>query len=235
MKIKSITQVKNLANKTVLLRCDLNVPLKNGRVAGDYKILAALETINFLIEAKAKIVIMSHLGRPKGQVDSKYSLKPVARALAKLLNQDIELVDTIGLKTKQAIKSLEPGKIVLLENLRFYPEERANDKKFAQQLASLAQIYVNDAFGVSHRRQASLAAIQEFIPSYAGLLIEKEVNNLNKIFSAQKPFVVIIGGVKIKTKVPLINKLYDSTDKILVGGAVANTILLAQGKEVGSL
>ena len=222
-------------NKQVLLRVDYNVDLdRSGKIISDFRLRASLPTINFLLKNKAKkIIIISHLGRPEGK-DKKLSLLPIAKHLEKLLNQKIIFIDDcVGKKVKEAIESSEE-KIFVLENLRFYKEEEKNDKSFAQELAKLADVYVNDAFGVCHRLNASVGAITNFLPSYSGLLLEKEVKNLQKLKKNIKhPFVVILGGAKISTKLPIINEFLDIADYILLGGGLANTIWKARGFEVG--
>jgi phosphoglycerate kinase len=222
-------------NKQVLLRVDYNVDLdKKGKIISDFRLRASLPTINFLLKNKAKkIIIISHLGRPEGK-DKKLSLLPIAKHLEKLLNQKIIFIDDcVGKKVKEAIE-LSEEKIFVLENLRFYKEEEENDKNFAKQLAQLAEIYINDAFGVCHRLNASVGAITNFLPSYSGLLLEKEVKNLQKLKKNIKhPFVVILGGAKISTKLPIINEFLDIADYILLGGGLANTIWKAWGFEVG--
>jgi 3-phosphoglycerate kinase len=241
--MRSIKEIKNLKNKKVLVRVDFNVPVGDDGIVDnkeDWRIKAALPTIEYLIEKKAKVVLMAHLGRPeKYQVSSiKYqacSLKPVANRLEKLLDCKIKFVDDcVGDKVKNITEEVKAGEIVLLENLRFYKEEKNNDEKFAKELAGLADIYVNNAFSVSHRAHASISAITKFLPSYAGLLLEKEVKILSDaINNPERPATIIVGGAKVKTKVPVIEYLIDKFDHILVGGIVANVILKAKGIDTG--
>ena len=234
MTINSLGKLKSLKNKTVFLRVDFNVALAKGKIKDDYRLIAGLETINFLISKGARLVIASHLGDPKGKPEAAYSLKPVAARLKILLKKPVKLLpEIIGSKVTKAVTNLKAGEIIMLENLRFNAGELSNDKKFAQELAKLADIYVNDAFAVSHRAQASVDAIKKYLPSYAGLLLEKELIALNKILKPKKPLIVIMGGAKISTKAPLISKLYKSADKILLGGALANNFFKYQKREIG--
>jgi phosphoglycerate kinase len=234
MKIKSIKQVKNLKGKKVFLRLDLNVPIRKNKVVEIYKLKMALPTINYLLEQEAKIIITSHLGRPKGRKDNKYSLEPIAIVLEKLLKTKIkfskQIVGKMVLKKVEALKNKE---IIILENLRFESGEKENSLDFAKSLAELADIYVNDAFAVSHRDQASVDKIKKYLPCYAGLLLEKEINNLSLIFKAKKPFLAVMGGAKISSKIKLLEGLSKTADKILIGGALANTLYVANGIKVG--
>ena len=237
IKIKSIREADNLAGKKIFLRADFNVPLKTrgGKVIikDDYKIVRGLQTIRFLLRYKCRIVIATHLGSPKSK-SRHYSTKPIATKLEKLLGVKVNFVnDCIGLKTGTVVGKMKEKSIVLLENLRFYPEEKSNDKKFAQELAKLADIYVNNAFAVSHRKHASVAAIKKFLPSYAGLLLEEEITNLGRVLVPEKPLIVIMGGSKISTKIHLLDKLYSKAFRVLVGGALANNFLLAHNFEIG--
>ncbi len=234
MKINSIRKVKNLANKTVFLRVDFNVPFSSGRIKEDYKIRVALASIEFLQDHRAKIIIATHLARPSSKSQLIYSTRPLARRLAQILKQKVKfLPGGINSATRQAIKRMKPREIVFLENLRFYSGEYQNSPKFAARLASLADLYVNDAFAVSHRFQASISAIKKFLPSYAGLLLEQEVKALNRILLPKKPLVIIMGGAKLETKLPLILKLYPRASWILIGGALANNFFKFQGLEIG--
>lgn len=226
MKIKSIKQLKKGKKKVALLRLDLNVPIKEAKILDDSKIVLSLETINFLLKKNYNLIIISHLGRPKKRED-KYSLKPVANYLKKLINKRIDFKEDV-----LALKKLE-APISFIENIRFWPQEQNNDIKFAQYLASLADIYVNDAFAVCHRQEASVSAVAQYLPSYAGLLLEKELINLDKIAKPQKPFVVIMGGAKISSKSALIKSLSKKADQVILGGALANTFLYFKKKEVG--
>lgn len=241
--MKSIQEIKNLENKKILVRVDFNVPVGGDGVVDekeDWRIKAALPTIKYLVNKKAKVILISHLGRPgKYQVSSikhqACSLKPVANRLEELLDCEIKFVnDCIGEKAKKEIEKMRAGEIVLLENLRFYKEEEKNDEEFARKLASFADIYVNDAFSVSHRAHASVCAITKFLPSCAGMLLEKEVKILSDaINNPKRPATIIIGGAKVKTKVPVIEYLMDKFDHILIGGVVANVILKAKGIDTG--
>ncbi len=234
MVINSIKKLKTLANKTVLLRVDFDVPLKNGKIYEDERIEASLETINFLLKKKCRLVIIAHLGRPNGKKNVKYSLKPIALHLKKLLKKPVKFIpEVIGTKVETAVKKMKAGEVILLENLRFEQGELDNDVKFAKQLASLADIYVNDAFATSHRDQVSFSAIKKFLPAYAGLLLEKEIKALAKISKPKKPVVVVMGGAKLKTKLPLIAKLYPKANQILLSGGLANTFFKYQKQEIG--
>jgi len=218
----------------VLLRADFNVPLEGDKVRDDYKIAAGLPTIRFLLRYRAKIIIASHLGRPEGKKVKKYTLLPVAKHLSKLLGVKVEFVDScLGFKVGTAVGKMEEGKIIMLENLRFEKGEEKNDKKFARQLAALADIYVNDAFANSHRRHASMSAIKKYLPSYAGLSLFEEVENLNKIIQPKPPLVAVIGGVKIGTKISFIKKISQRSFKVLLGGALANNFFAARRMEIG--
>ncbi len=237
IKIKSIRSIKRLAGKKVFLRADFNVPLrqteKGVKIKDDYKITAGLKTIRFLRRYKSKIIIATHLGNPKGR-DNFYSTKPLAYHLGKLLGQNVEFVnDCYGLGVGTAVSKMKPGDILFLENLRFYKEEKNNDKKFAYELAKLANIYVNNAFAVSHRRHASVNAIKKYLPAFAGLLVEEEVMNLERVLHPEFPLVLVMGGAKISTKIHLLEKLYPKSFRVLIGGALANNFLVAHNFEVG--
>jgi len=223
--------------KTVFLRVDFNVPLdENGNIRNDTRITASLPTINYLIGQGAKLVIASHLGRPKGKVDPKMSLKPAARRLSELISADIFMApDCVGRDVDKLKKELKPKQVLLLENVRFHAEETANDEGFAQKLARGIDCYVNDAFGSCHRAHASVAAITQFVKEKAaGFLLQKEVEYLSKaIHSPKKPYVAILGGAKVSDKIGVIQNLLNKADDILVGGAMAYTFFKAQGYEVG--
>ena len=229
--MKSLKKV-NVKNKRILVRCDFNVPLsKKGVILDDYKIKSSISTIEYLISQKAKVILMSHFGRPKAEENpkrknKKFSLKPVANYLEKNLKKSVKFIpDCIGEKTLKEVKELKPGQIALLENLRFYKGEEENKEKFAKELAKLGEIYVNDAFGVAHRSHASVAAITKHLPSYAGFLFEKEIKTLKKMIkNPDKPLVAIVGGAKVETKAKLINKLSEKSDFVLVGGLIAREI-----------
>ena len=226
----------DVKGKKVLLRLDLNVPLdkKTGEISDDNRIMESLSTINYLVENGAKLIICSHLGRPEG-VDKKYSLKVVAERLGSLLKNKVTFAeDTVGKDAKAKVKELNDGEIVVLENLRFDEREEANDEKFCKELASLADIYVNDAFGTAHRKHASTYGVAKLLPNAVGFLMNKEIKVINQILEApQKPFVAILGGAKIKDKIPVINNLIGKADTILVGGGMAYTFQKALGGTVG--
>lgn len=227
----------NCKGKTVFLRVDFNVPLdENGNIRNDTRIQASLPTINSLIDQGAKLVIASHLGRPKGKVDPKMSLKPAAKRLSELISADIFMApDCVGDDVDRLKKELKPKRVLILENLRFHAEETANDAGFAQKLAKGIDCYVNDAFGSCHRAHASVAAITQFVKEKAaGYLLQKEVEYLSKaIHSPQKPYVAILGGAKVSDKIEVIQNLLNKADDILIGGAMAYTFFKAQGFEVG--
>jgi len=234
MRIKSIQDFKRLKGRRVLLRVDFNVPVVHGKVQEDYRIRAGLETINFLLAQGTSLVIIAHLGDATGKPDPDYSLRPIARCLAALLKKPVKFIpEVIGKKATQAVNNLKPGEIVMLENLRFYPAEAANQTLFAKTLATYGDLYVNDAFAVCHRAQASISAIKRYLPAYAGLWLEKEVRSLEKIRKPKKPLVVIMGGAKISTKAPLIVKLIGRAQRILIGGVLANVFFKFQKWEIG--
>lgn len=234
MAIASLNKIKNLKNKVVLLRVDFNVAMEGGKIKEDYRIVAGLETINFLLEKGAKLVVVTHLGEPKGKPEKKYSLKPVSARLKKLLHRPVKFVpETVGPKVIKAVRAMKSGELIMLENLRFNAGELSNDPKFARDLAALADIYVNDAFAVCHRAQASVDAVKKYLPSYAGFLLAKEISALNRILKPKKPLVVIMGGAKISTKAPLISKLYPAANHILLGGAMANNFFKFQKFNLG--
>jgi phosphoglycerate kinase len=226
----------DVKSKRVLVRVDFNVPLENGAVANDIRIRAALPTINYLIENQARVILMSHMGRPKGKRDPKLQMDSVAEVLSRLLGREVKKIDScVGPEAEKAAASLSEGDILLLENLRFYPEETANDPEFARELAGLADIYVNDAFGTAHRAHASTAGVAEYLPSAMGFLIEKEVSIMGKALEDPvRPFAAIIGGVKIADKIGVLTNLLEKVDFILIGGGMANTFLKAKGFDMGA-
>jgi phosphoglycerate kinase len=233
MKINSLTKIRTWKGKTVFLRVDFNVPLVKGKVGEDHKILAGLETVKFLADKGARVIVATHLGEPV-KAEAAYSVKPVAARLRILLKRPLKFISQLKIAAiAKAAKKMLPGEIIVLENLRFHPGEYENDAAFAKELASLADVYVNEAFAVCHRAQASVAAIKKYLPSYAGLSLEKELLALNKILRPRKPLVIIMGGAKIKTKAPLIARLYDRADTMLIGGALANNFFKFQGREIG--
>ena len=225
----------DVANKTVLVRTDLNVPMQGGEITDHARIRRMLPTINYLTEHKAKVVLISHFGRPKGKYDPSLTLAPVADALARELNHEVKFgVDCVGSEAKAAIANVKAGGVILLENLRFHAGEEAGDDAFARELASLADVFVNDAFSASHRAHASITGIAKYLPVVAGKLMEEEVRVLTSLFSdAQKPIGAIIGGSKISTKLELLGNLIKTMDVLAIGGAMANTFLYAQGLDVG--
>ena len=224
----------DLKGKRVLVRCDFNVPLKEGVITDDRRIREALPTLKHLVDAGAAVVVASHLGRPKG-VTPEFTLAPVAARLSELLGQTVELLpDCVGPEVESKVGGLEPGQVALLENVRFYPEEEKNDPEFAKKLASLAEVYVNDAFGTAHRAHASTEGVAHLIPGVAGFLMEKEIEYLGKALdSPKRPFVAVLGGAKVKDKIPVIENLLPKVDKLLIGGGMVFTFLKAQGHEIG--
>lgn len=226
----------DVAGKKVLVRVDFNVPLNDkGEITDDTRITASLPTIQYLLEQKAAVILMAHLGRPKGQVKPELSLAPVAKHLGKLLGKKILFApDCVGEAAQAAASKLKPGHILLLENLRFHKEEEKNDMEFAEKLASLAELYVNDGFGVSHRAHASVEGVTHFLPAAAGFLLEKEIQYVGQaVTNPLHPFVAIIGGAKVSDKIGVISNLLDKVDTLLIGGGMANTFLAAQGYKMG--
>ena len=226
----------DVAGKKVLVRVDFNVPLNDkGEITDDTRITASLPTIQYLLEQKAAVILMAHLGRPKGQVKPELSLAPVAKHLGKLLGKKILFApDCVGEAAQAAASKLKPGHILLLENLRFHKEEEKNDMEFAEKLASLADLYVNDGFGVSHRAHTSVEGVTHFLPAAAGFLLEKEIQYVGQaVTNPLHPFVAIIGGAKVSDKIGVISNLLDKVDTLLIGGGMANTFLAAQGYKMG--
>jgi phosphoglycerate kinase len=222
-------------HRRVLVRVDFNVPLKNGQVTDDTRIRAALPTLQYLMDKQGEVVLCSHLGRPKGGPDPKYSLKPAADRLSELLGKPVPLVpDCVGPVAENAAAEMLPGQVILLENVRFHPEEEKNDPAFAQRLSVLADLYVNDAFGSAHRAHASTEGVAHLLPGVAGFLMEKEIEYLGRaVESPAHPYVAILGGAKISDKIGVIENLLAKADRVLVGGGMANTFLKAQGVEIG--
>lgn len=235
MNKKTIEDI-DVKGKRVLLRVDFNVPLdENGRITDDSRIEAALPTIRYLLERKAKVIILSHLGRPKGKVDETLRLDPVAKRLEELLKEKvIKVNETVGREVEKAVKKLDGTHVLMLENVRFYPEETENDAEFAHKLAHLADIFVNDAFGTAHRAHASTVGVASYLPAVAGFLLEKEVSALTKLIeNPTKPFIAILGGNKVSDKISVISSFLEVVDGILTGGAMCFTFLKAQGYNVG--
>jgi len=233
--VKKTVHDIDVAGKRVFLRVDFNVPMDEGRIIDDGRIRAALPTIEYLREQGAKVIIGSHLGRPKGKRDPKLSLSPIAARLGELLGQAVKTADCCtGEDVERAVDSLEAGEVLLLENLRFHAEEEANDPAYAKALASLAEVYVNDAFGTAHRAHASTVGIAEHLPAVAGFVMEKEIDYLSRaVHDPARPYVAIIGGAKVSTKMAVLEHLLDKVDKILIGGGMANTFFKAEGFEIG--
>lgn len=224
----------DIKGKKVLVRVDFNVPLNETGVGDDTRIRAALPTIQYLLDGGAAVILCSHLGRPKGGPDPKYSLRPVAEHLSSLIGKPVKFSsDCIGPEAKEAAEELKPGEVLMLENTRFHAEEEKNDVEMARQLASLADLYVNDAFGTAHRAHASTEGVTHFLPAAAGFLLEKEIKYLGQVMAnPQRPFVAIMGGAKISDKIGVIKNLLTRADAILIGGGMANTFMKAQGLAV---
>ncbi len=231
---KTIRDIK-LQGKAVLVRVDYNVPLENGKISDDYRIQKSLPTIQYLLKQKCRVILCSHMGRPERSDDRSFSLELCAKRLGKLLDKRVQFVDDcVGAEVTAAAKSLKQGEILLLENLRYHKEEEANNDRFAKDLAGLAEVFVQDAFGVVHRAHASTDAITRHLPSVAGLLLEKEVDTITEVIkNPKRPLMAIIGGAKISDKIDILNRFIDIADFVAVGGAMSNTFLLAQDIEIG--
>lgn len=225
----------DVRGKRVLCRVDFNVPLENGAITDDSRIRAALPTIQWLVDHGAKVILCSHAGRPKGKVVDEMRLAPAADRLGELLGKPVRMVPEVtGEVPASAIAEMQDGDVLLLENLRFDPREEKNDPSMAKELADLADIYVNDAFGAAHRAHASTAGVADYLPAYLGLLMQKEVDSLGKLLdNPERPFAAIIGGAKVSDKIAVLENLVGKVDHLLIGGGMANTFLLAQGKNVG--
>jgi len=231
---KTINDI-DIRGKRILMRADYNVPVADGGIiTDDYRIQQSLPTIKALLDQDVKLIICSHLGRPKSAKDTQFSLKPVAKRLSELLGQDVQFVgDCVGLEVDKAVQALQPKQILLLENLRFHVEEEQNNEDFAKQLAAHAEIFVQDGFGVVHRAHASTEAVTHFMPSVAGLLLEKEVDTITRVMdSPERPLMAIIGGAKISDKIDVLNRFIEIADFIAIGGAMANTFLAAEGIDI---
>ena len=227
----------DVKGKKVLVRCDFNVPqTEDGTITDNRRIVSALDTIKYLIENNAKVILCSHLGRPKGEFKKEFSLKPIAEELSKLLGKEVKLAsDVIGESAQELTSNMKEGEVVLLENVRFHREETDNDPEFAKKLASLAEIYVNDAFGTAHRAHASTAGVAAYLPAVSGFLIEKEINFMgDALENPERPFMAILGGKKVSDKIGVIEALLEKVDTLLIGGAMAYTFFKSMGYEVGN-
>ena len=237
MNKKTIRDI-DVTGKKVLVRCDFNVPLdgETGVITDNRRIRAALPTIKYLIDHNAKVILCSHLGRPKGEFNPKFSLKPVAEELSKLLGKEVKLAkDVIGEDAQKLTSEIKEGEVVLLENVRFHKEEEKNDPEFAKKLASFAEIYVNDAFGTAHRAHASTAGVADYLPAVSGFLIEKELEFLgSSLENPERPFVAILGGAKVSDKIGVIENLIEKVDILIIGGGMAYTFYKAQGHHIGT-
>lgn len=235
MGIKTLKDIKDLKGKKVLLRTDFNVPMKDGEIEDDTRIKESIPTIEHLIKMGAKIIIISHLGRPKGKIVEELRLTEISKHLSKLIGKDVrKSEDVTGANTSKMVESMKEGDVIVLENIRFMAEEEACEENFTKKLASLGEIFVNDAFGTAHRNHASTSGIAKHLPAYAGLLMEKEILELSKVKNAGKPLTMIFGGAKINTKIGIIKHFISKADFFLMGGGLANTFLSAAGYNVGA-
>jgi phosphoglycerate kinase len=237
MNKKTIEDIE-VRGKRVLVRVDFNVPQdETGKITDDRRIRAALPTIQYLLRQGAKTILVSHLGRPKGKPEDKerFTLKPVAERLSELLGKPVPLApDCVGPEVEKMVQAMKDGDVLLLENVRFHPEEEKNDPEFAKQLAALAEVYVNDAFGTAHRAHASTEGVTKYLPGVAGYLMQKEIEYLGgALANPKRPFIAVLGGAKVKDKIPVIENLVSKVDRLLIGGGMAYTFLKAQGKEIG--
>lgn len=229
--MRSIKIMTQLANKRILVRVDFNVPIKNGKVLEDARLRFSLPTIHYLLKKKTKVILVTHIGRPDGKVVKELSVAPVAKRLEKLLKKKIDIFQISDFRLMNRMRA---GHVVMIENIRFFPGEEKNDLAFAKELASLADIFVLDGFAVAHRDAASVSGIQKHLPSYAGLLLEREIHGLDRLLTKPKhPFVAIIGGAKSETKIPVIARLFPVADTIAIGGTIVATLLKAKGYDVG--
>lgn len=235
--MKKMLKDMDLKSKRVLVRVDFNVPIEDGKITGDDRIRKSIPTINYLLENNAKVILMSHLGRPKGEYKKEFSLEPVAKRLSELLGVDVKFESEKNVVNEKVIndaKNLKDGEVMLLENLRFRKEEEKNDDAFSKELAELGEVFVNDAFGTAHRAHASNVGVTKYIPSAAGLLLEKEINYLeDALKNPERPFVAILGGAKVSDKILVIENLLDKVDSLVIVGAMANTFLKSQGLSIG--
>ena len=238
--MRKLSELGSLDGKTVIIRCDFNVPLEGSRITDDGRIVASVPTIKYLVEQGAKVVVISHLGRPEGAPDPKYSLEPAAERLSELLEQPVLFAsDTVGVRAEGALKVLTSGGVVVLENLRFNPEETSKDetvrREFAAKLAAFGDVFVSDGFGVVHRKQASVYELAQLLPSYAGFLIQKELEVMKRLtVDPERPYAVVLGGSKVSDKLGVVDHLLPSVNKLLIGGGMVFTFLAALGHKVGS-
>ena len=232
---KSVEDI-DVSGKKVLVRCDFNVPMKDGKITDETRINGALPTIKYLLSKNAAVILCSHMGRPKGEFNPAFSLAPVAKRLSELLGQEVVLAaDVIGEDAKAKAAALKPGEVMMIENVRFHKEEEKNDPAFAKELASMAEIYVNDAFGTAHRAHASTAGVADYLPAVCGYLIQKEISVMGKALSdPARPFTAILGGAKVSDKIGVINNLIDKVDTLIIGGGMAYTFMRALGSTTGT-